>query len=321
MRFIRDILADARRAARPTISVEFFPTRTDEGERTLLQETIPALCGLAPDFCSVTYGAGGSTRAKTLATVDRIQREHRLPAMAHLTCVNATRAETEAILAHARELGVRNILALRGDPPDGAAFTLTPGGFEYSYQLVQFVRAAGDFSIGVAGFPEGHIACAEGRHVDWNRLRHKIEQGADFVVTQLFFKNSDYFAFRDHLQGAGVTVPIIPGILPVLSASQIKRFVTLCGADLPAVVVSRLEACCDDEEVIRFGIEYATLQCEELLREGAPALHFYSLNRARSTTDILRNLGLARELTVAHQTPFDACSGRPERSRGTRTES
>jgi methylenetetrahydrofolate reductase (NADPH) len=197
---------------------------------------------------------------------------------------------------------VHNILALRGDPPDGAAFTLTPGGFEYSYQLVQFVRAAGDFSIGVAGFPEGHIACTEGRHVDWNRLRHKIEQGADFVVTQLFFKNSDYFAFRDHLHGAGVTVPIIPGILPVLSASQIKRFVTLCGADLPAVVVSRLEACCDDEEVIRFGIEYATLQCEELLREGAPGLHFYSLNRARSTTDILRNLGLARELTAAHQT-------------------
>ena len=302
MRFIRDILADARRAARPTVSVEFFPTRTDEGERTLLEKTIPALCDLSPDFCSVTYGAGGSTRAKTLATVDRIQREHRLPAMAHLTCVNATRVETAAILAHARELGVRNILALRGDPPDGARFAPTPGGFEYSYQLVQFVRAAGDFSIGVAGFPEGHIACTEGRHVDWNRLRHKIEQGADFVVTQLFFKNSDYFAFRDHLHGTGVDVPIIPGILPVLSASQIKRFVTLCGADLPAVVVSRLEACRDDEEVVRFGIEYATLQCEELLREGAPGLHFYTLNRARSTTEILCNLGLAaRQLMTAQQ--------------------
>ena len=130
MRFIRDILTDARRAEQPTVSVEFFPTRTDEGERTLLEETVPALCGLAPDFCSVTYGAGGSTRAKTLAIVDRIQRDHQLPAMAHLTCVNATRTETEAILSHARELGVRNILALRGDPPDGAAFTPTPGGFE-----------------------------------------------------------------------------------------------------------------------------------------------------------------------------------------------
>ena len=144
--------------------------------------------------------------------------------------------------------------------------------------------------------------------MDWNRLRHKIEQGADFVITQLFFKNSDYFAFRDHLHGAGVTVPIIPGILPVLSASQIKRFVTLCGADLPDVVVSRLEECSDDEEVVRFGIEYATLQCEELLREGAPGLHFYTLNRARSTTDILRNLGLAaaRELTTAQQERLDS---------------
>src|SRR6185436_4073737 len=268
MRFIRDILAEARRAELPTVSVEFFPTKTDEGERTLLEKTIPALCDLEPDFCSVTYGAGGTTRAKTLATVDRIQRDHRLAAMPHLTCVNATRAETEAILAHARELGVCNILALRGDPPDGAAFTPTAGGFEYSYQLVQCVRAAGDFSIGVAGFPEGHVACTEGRHVDWNRLRHKIEQGADFVITQLFFKNADYFAFRDHLHGAGVTVPIIPGILPVLSTSQITRFVTLCGAVLPAAVLNRLEDCRDDEDVVRFGIEYATLQCEELLREG-----------------------------------------------------
>src|SRR5215831_12426592 len=293
MRFIRDILAEARQTERPTVSVEFFPTKTDEGERTLLEKTIPALCGLEPDFCSVTYGAGGSTRAKTLAIVDSIQRKHQLPAMAHLTCVNATRAETEAILAHARGLGIRNILALRGDPPDGAPFTPTPGGFEYSYQLVQCVRESGDFSIGVAGFPEGHIACTAGRHVDWNRLAHKIEQGADFVITQLFFKNSDYFAFSDHLHDAGVTVPIIPGILPVLSASQIKRFVALCGADLPDVVVTRLEECGNDEEVVRFGIEYATLHCEELLREGAPGLHFYTLNRARSTTEILGNLGLA----------------------------
>src|SRR5436190_6235711 len=307
MRFIRDILAVARRAEQPTVSVEFFPTKTDEGERALLETTMPALGDLEPDFCSVTYGAGGGTRSKTLAIVDSIQQNHRLPAMAHLTCVNATRSETEAILAHARQLGVRNILALRGDPPDGAAFTPTTGGFEYSYQLVQCVRDAGDFSIGVAGFPEGHIACTEGRHVDWHRLRHKIEQGADFVITQLFFKNSDYFAFRDHLHDAGVTVPIIPGILPVLSASQIKRFVSLCGAELPDVVVSRLEACSDDEEVVRFGIEYATLQCAELLREGAPGLHFYTLNRARSTSEILRSLGLAaRRLATAQQVPVES---------------
>jgi methylenetetrahydrofolate reductase (NADPH) len=299
MRFIRDILAAARDTGRTTVSVEFFPAKTDEGERTLLETTVPHLCDLGPDFCSVTYGAGGSTRVKTLAIVDSIQRNQQLTAMAHLTCVNATRTETEAVLAHARALGVCNILALRGDPPDSAAFTPAPGGFEYSYQLVRCIREAGGFSIGVAGFPEGHIACMDGRHVDWNRLRHKIEQGADFVITQLFFRNSDYFAFRDYLHGAGVTVPLIPGILPVLSASQVRRFVTLCGADLPATVASRLDACEDDEDVVRFGIEYATLQCEELLREGAPGLHFYTLNRARSTTAILQNLGqAARRLTA-----------------------
>src|SRR5262245_33495804 len=305
--FIRDLLTAARGSTRPSISFEFFPTKTDEGERTLLEKTIPALCELAPDFCSVTYGAGGGTRVKTLATVDRIQRDHGLPAMAHLTCVNATRSETHATLECARALGVRNILALRGDPPDGAAFTPTTDGFEYSYQLVQFVRDAGDFSIGVAGFPEGHVACREGRHVDWSRLRHKIDQGADFVVTQLIFRKPDYFAFRDHLACLGVSVPIIPGILPVLSASQIKRFVTLCGADLPEAVVARLEECRDDEEVVRFGIEYATLQCEELLREGAPGLHFYTLNRARSTTEILCNLGLATpKVTTAQHTPRES---------------
>ena len=293
MRFIRDILADARRAEQPTVSVEFFPTRTDEGERILLQETVPALCGLAPDFCSVTYGAGGSTRARTLAIVDRIQREQQLPAMAHLTCVNATRTETEAILAHARELGVRNILALRGDPPDGATFTPMPGGFEYSYELVRCIREAGDFSIGVAGFPEGHIACTEGKQVDWQRLKQKIDCGADFVITQLFFDNRHYFECREFLARQGASVPIVPGILPILSGSQIKRFVALCGADLPAPLLSELEKRGDDDQAVsQFGIDYATTQCEELLREGAPGLHFYTLNKARSTTEVVTNLAL-----------------------------
>ena len=293
IRYIRDIFADARSARRPVVSFEFFPTKTDEGERTLLQTTIPSLRRLGPDFCSVTYGAGGGTRDKTLAIVDRIQREQNLTAMAHLTCVNATRAETEAILAHARELGVRNILALRGDPPDGAAFVPTPGGFEYSHELVRFIRSVDDFGIGVAGFPEGHIACKEGKYVDWQRLKHKIDQGADFVITQLFFRNSDYFEFREHLTRLGVRVPLVPGILPILSTAQIKRFVALCGAELPDALVAELEQRgTDDEAVIKFGIEYATRQCEELLREGAPGLHFYTLNKSRSTTEVLRNLGI-----------------------------
>ncbi len=152
-----------------------------------------------------------------------------------------------------------------------------------------------DFGIGVAGFPEGHIACKEGKHADWKRLKHKIDQGADFVVTQLFFRNSDYFEFRDHLGRLGVTVPLVPGILPILSTAQIKRFVALCGAELPAALVSELERRGgDDEAVTRFGIEYATRQCEELLREGAPGLHFYTLNKSRSTTEVLQNLGIGR---------------------------
>jgi methylenetetrahydrofolate reductase (NADPH) len=289
--FIHDILASARIAARPSISFEFFPTKTEEGERTLLEQTIPALRRLNPDFCSVTYGAGGGTRDKTLAIVDRIQREQQLPAMAHLTCVNATKAETQSVLEQAAHVGIRNILALRGDPPNGCAFTPTEGGFEYSYQLVEFIRQVGRFSIGVAGFPEGHIACTDGRLVDWQRLKHKIDQGADFVITQLFFNNRDYLDCRDFLTDHGVEVPIIPGILPILSTSQIKRFVSLCGAALPPPLVSRLEGCENDEAVVQVGIDYATAQCDELLREGAPGLHFYTLNKARSTTAVLENLG------------------------------
>ena len=262
----------------------------------LLEKTIPALRRLGPDFCSVTYGAGGGTREKTLAIVDRIQREQQITAMAHLTCVNATIAETCTVLEQTRALGIKNVLALRGDPPNGSAeFVKTEGGFEYSYELVRHIREFGAFSIGVAGFPEGHIACREGRHVDWQRLKAKIDDGADFVITQLFFDNRHYFECRDFLATQGVTVPIVPGILPILSTSQIKRFVGLCGAALPAALLSELDRRGDDDEAVtQFGIEYATRQCEELLREGAPGLHFYTLNKARSTTAVVQNLALER---------------------------
>ena len=226
IQFIRDIFATAQVTRRPVVSFEFFPTKTEDGERALLEKTIPALRRLGPDFCSVTYGAGGGTREKTLAIVDRIQREQQITAMAHLTCVNATIDETCAVLEQTRALGIKNVLALRGDPPNGSAeFVKTEGGFEYSYELVRHIREFGAFSIGVAGFPEGHIACREGRHVDWQRLKAKIDDGADFVITQLFFDNRHYFECRDFLAAQGVTVPIVPGILPILSTSQIKRFV------------------------------------------------------------------------------------------------
>jgi methylenetetrahydrofolate reductase (NADPH) len=208
--------------------------------------------------------------------------------------VNATTYDTDAILERSRQLGIRNILALRGDPPTGVdEFTRTNGGFEYSYELVRHIRAAGGFSIGVAGFPEGHVACREGKHVDWQRLQAKIDHGADFVITQLFFENCHYFECREYLAKRGVTVPIVPGILPILNASQIKRFVALCGARLPQPLLEELERRGDDDPAVaEFGVEFATRQCDELLREGAPGLHFYTLNKAASTTAVLDNLAL-----------------------------
>jgi methylenetetrahydrofolate reductase (NADPH) len=292
---IRDIFDRAQVEHRPVLSFEFFPTRTEAGERALLEQTIPALSELKPDFCSVTYGAGGSTREKTLRIADRIQREHQITAMAHLTCVDATIEQTRDILEQAVALGIRNILALRGDGPGGdCTFVAARDGFEYSYQLVRYIRQFDAFSIGVAGFPEGHIACQEGKHLDWQRLQAKIEHGADFVITQLFFQNSHYYECREFLAKRGVTVPIVPGILPILSTAQIKRFVALCGAALPGALVRELERRGDDDQAVtEFGIEYATRQCEELLREGAPGLHFYTLNKARSASEVVRNLAVS----------------------------
>jgi methylenetetrahydrofolate reductase (NADPH) len=294
MQFIRDIHARKAALRKPVVSFEFFPPKTVEGDRTLLEKTIPALKQLEPDYCSVTYGAGGSTRDKTLMIVDRIQREHKLTAMSHLTCVNATAAELRAVLLQARDLGIRNILALRGDPPGGGDFTRTDGGFEFSWQLIELIKEMGGFCIGAAGFPEGHIACKEGREVDWDRLKAKIDAGAEFILTQLFFDNSDFFRFRDYLAKKGVGAPICPGIIPILSASQIKRFTALCGAALPSFLLASLDKYVEDDEACaEFGIDYATRQCAELLRAGAPGLHFYTLNKARSTAQVVRNLRLA----------------------------
>jgi len=293
MRWIRELYAERRAAGRPVISMEFFPPKTEDGERNFLDKTVPNLARLKPDYCSVTYGAGGSTRAKTLQIVDRIQREHGLVALAHLTCVGSTRSEIREVAEQAKSLGIRNILALRGDPPAGETTWAKPeGGFEFAHELVSFLRELGGFCVGVAGFPEGHVACPEGKHVDWDRLKAKIDCGADFVVTQLFFDNRHYFEFRDYLQRAGVRVPLVPGIIPILSGHQIKKFTALCGAELPTPILRRLDDLGDDDAAVaEFGIEHASRQCAELLAAGAPGIHFYTLNRARSTTRILQNLG------------------------------
>lgn len=293
---IHDIhVADAR-AGRPSFSIEFFPPKTEDGERKLFTETLPAFANFPVGYCSVTYGAGGSTREKTLGIVERIQKQHDLTAMMHLTCVNATKADIAAVVDDAGQRGIRNILALRGDPPGGTGdFVRTEGGFEYSSELVAYLHERGGFTIGTAGFPEGHIAQKAGRIADWNHLVHKIRAGADFVVTQLFFNNDDYYAFRDHLVRAGVTVPIIPGLLPVVARNQTKKFVELCGANLPPAFLARLDTLGDDDAAVtEFGIEYSTRQIEDLLRNGAPGVHFYTLNRSLSTTRILQNLGVRK---------------------------
>jgi methylenetetrahydrofolate reductase (NADPH) len=294
MRFIRDILAEKKTAGKPAISFEFFPPKTEEGDRTLLEKQLPLLLAARPDFCSVTYGAGGSTRDKTLMIVDAIQRTHGLTALAHLTCVNHTREEVRALLEKIRALNCKNILALRGDPPGGGEFTPTPGGFEFSSQLVKFIREQGNFSTGVAGFPEGHIACKEGKFADWQHLKEKVDAGADFVITQLFFDNDDFLAFRDHLtQKLGINVPIIPGVIAIVNATQIVKFTQLCGAKISPALRSKLDALAgDDEAALKFGIEFASLQCQELLRAGVPGLHFYTLNKAHSTVQVLKNLSL-----------------------------
>ena len=297
MQFIRDIYAAKQASNRPVISFELYPPKTAEGDRIFFEKTTPALKQLQPDFCSVTYGAGGSTRDKTLMMVERLQADHGLTAMAHLTCVGATQDDIAAVLERAKNSGIKNLLALRGDPPGGVGeFKRTEGGFEFSYELVRFIRQAGGFCIGTAGFPEGHMACKEGKYVDWERLKAKIDCGADFVLTQLFFDNLDFLVFRDYMtKKLGVTVPISPGILPIMNAGQIKRFTELCGARMPEPLLCRLDELGDnDEAVTEFGIEYATNQCQGLLREGVAGLHLYTLNKVRSIAQILRNLGLAQ---------------------------
>jgi methylenetetrahydrofolate reductase (NADPH) len=278
----------------PTISFEFFPPKNDEAEEALFRETVPGLKLLNPAFISVTYGAGGGTRERSFRIVDRLRKQHGIEAMAHLTCVGATRADSAAILDEAQALGIENILALRGDPPKGQAeFTPTEGGFSYALDLIRFIRERGGFSIGAAGYPEGHVECPD-KYLDWDRSAQKVEAGAEFLITQLFYDADDFLAYEDYLRHKrGVQVPIVPGILPFLNAEQIKRFTRLCGSKLPGAVVRRMEALGDDESVRRLGVEVCTDLCRRLLDHGVPGIHFYCLNRVPSCTEVLQNLGLA----------------------------
>lgn len=267
----------------PLRSLEFFPPKDDVGVEALRQTAI-TLKRIAPDFVSVTYGAGGSTRERT-AQVSRILREEiGFTVMPHLTCVGHSRAELDGIADQLHAGGYRNIMTLRGDPPKGdAAFTPAPDGLRYASELVSLLKARhADFCLGVGGYPEKHPEAAT-LDIDLDNLKRKIDAGADFITTQLFFDNAVYYRFVDQCRARGITVPIVPGIMPVLSLKQIKRFTEMCGASLPVALIKRLEAAGDHPEVVEtLGIEWALGQIRDLLTRGAPGYHLYILNRAKS---------------------------------------
>jgi methylenetetrahydrofolate reductase (NADPH) len=280
--------------ADPVFSFEFFPPRTEQGEQNLYA-ALAELRTLEPSFVSVTYGAGGSTRSKTIEIVKRIRDDYGLEAMAHFTCVGATVDELRATLEEMRAAGIDNVLALRGDPPAGEEqWVKTDGGLEYSRELVQLIRADYPFAIGAACFPETHIH-ASSSEADVEYLAEKVAAGADFLITQLFFDNALYFDFVERARAAGITVPIVPGILPITQIGQLERMTKMCGASIPAGLRHELHAReSQPEAVIDFGVAYATLQCAELLAAGAPGIHFYTLNRSPATRAILGALKLTR---------------------------
>lgn len=287
-------IADLYARPEPTISFEFFPPKTEDAEAALFRDVVPQLQPLKPAFTSVTYGAGGSTRDRTLRMVSRIRRDFGIEAMAHLTCVGSTREQLGAVLDEAAQLGIANILALRGDPPKGeTAFKPVEGGFGYAVELIKFVKSRQAFSIGAAFYPEGHIECKDKR-LDWDRAAAKVEAGADFLISQLFYNADDFLECEDYLRNKhGVTVPIIPGVLPFLSTEQIKRFTSLCGSKLPPALLSRLEALAHDEESVRqIGVEVCTEICRRLLDHGVAGVHIYCLNRVASAKELVANLGL-----------------------------
>jgi methylenetetrahydrofolate reductase (NADPH) len=290
---VTDILRFARERGEPVFSFEFFPPRTDEGVRQLF-ETVEALRPLGPAFVSVTYGAGGSTRQRTLELVTRLKRETEVEAVAHVTCVGASRQELSEVLDEIASAGIQNVLALRGDPPRGqAAFQPHPEGFSHASELVAWIRAHPDrwrFCVGAAAYPEGHVETRDLAQ-DLAHLAAKVRAGAEFLVTQLFFHNEHYFRFVERARAAGIAVPVLPGIMPFTNVDQVERFTAMCGAQIPAALRAAMEVRrADPEGSLQLGVAYATLQCADLLRRGAPGVHFYTLNRSPSTRAIVAAL-------------------------------
>jgi methylenetetrahydrofolate reductase (NADPH) len=276
---------------RPVFSFEFFPPKSDEGARNLMATAADLRDALNPDFVSVTYGAGGSTRERTLECVTRIQADLGITAMAHLTCVGSKEADLGEVIGRLIDNGVENVLALRGDPPKGAtSFTPTAGGFAHASELISFLGGNYELDVGAACYPENHVESSDAQtDLDWTC--HKVKNGANFLITQLFFDNQRYFRFVERARAAGIQVPIVPGIMPITNVDQVERFTSMCGATIPAELKARLDRVRDDPgAAMATGIEHAIRQCRDLLARGAPGVHFYTLNKSHATRSILAAL-------------------------------
>jgi methylenetetrahydrofolate reductase (NADPH) len=279
----------------PSFSFEFFPPKTPQGEEALF-ETVTTLRRLDPSFVSVTYGAGGGTRALTVDIVKRIKNEIGIEAMAHFTCVGHTRDELHEVLAEMRDAGIENVLPLRGDPPRGETeFKPVPGGLSHGSELSALAAESYDFCLGGACYPEVHPEATDPES-DLRTLHYKVAGGASFLITQLFFDNQHYFDFVERARASGIEVPIIAGIMPITNFEQIKRFTSMCGASIPAALLEQLEATSaeGEEAVLELGVACATLQCADLLARGAPGIHFYTLNKSTATRAIVSALRAAR---------------------------
>jgi methylenetetrahydrofolate reductase (NADPH) len=283
-------ISDALAAQRPFFSFEFFPPKSDEACEQLL-ETARTLRELRPAFVSVTYGAGGSTRARTVEVSKRIRSEVGLNVMAHVTCVGSSRSDLRSLLGDLESAGIENVLALRGDPPrDQPAFVQPAGGFAHADELVAMIKRNYDFCVGGACHPEKH-AEAPDLATDLEHLKGKADAGAEFLITQLFFENDKYFSFVDRARAKGIHVPILPGIMPITNYEQIKRFTALCGATIPPKLLVELEERKSEPKAVEdLGVAFATLQCADLLRRGAPGIHFYTLNKSPASRAIVSSL-------------------------------